>query len=86
MPRMDGLQAVAELRRREELTGEHQPVIALTAHALVGDQQRCLRAGMDAYISKPIDKNELFTMIERLSSPAKTKLPVEADQRSPLPV
>jgi len=68
MPGMDGLQAVAELRRREQLTGAHQPVIALTAHALVGDQERCLRAGMDAYITKPISKDELFSTIASVTA------------------
>jgi PAS domain S-box-containing protein len=68
MPGMDGLQAVTELRRREHRTGAHQPVIALTAHALVGDQQRCMLAGMDAYITKPIDKDELFSTIARVTA------------------
>jgi two-component system sensor histidine kinase/response regulator len=65
MPDMDGLQAVAEIRRMEKETGGHLPVIALTAHALKGDQERCLAAGMDDYISKPINKAELFAAIER---------------------
>ncbi|HEU4414954.1 MAG TPA: response regulator [Candidatus Angelobacter sp.] len=66
MPVMDGLQAVAELRRQEQTTGGHLPVIALTAHAITGYQQRCLEAGMDDYISKPIEKNALFLAIERV--------------------
>jgi CheY-like chemotaxis protein len=65
MPVMDGLQAVGLIRRSEEATGRsHLPVIALTAHAMRGDRERCLAAGMDGYISKPIHRDELFTVIE----------------------
>ncbi len=66
MPEMDGFEATATIREREKSTGKHIPIIALTAHALKSDQERCLSAGMDAYISKPIRTNELFTTIERL--------------------
>jgi PAS domain S-box-containing protein len=65
MPDMDGFQTVAEIRSREKETGGHLPVIALTAHALKGDHERCIAAGMDDYISKPINKVELFAAIER---------------------
>jgi two-component system sensor histidine kinase/response regulator len=68
MPGMDGLQAVAEIRRREQATGGHLPVIALTAHALTGDEERCLAAGMDAYVSKPINKADLFAAIDQVVS------------------
>ena len=65
MPVMDGLQAVGLIRRNEEATGRsHLPVIALTAHAMRGDRERCLAAGMDGYISKPINREELFAVIE----------------------
>ncbi len=66
MPEMDGFEATATIRESEKSTGKHIPIIALTAHALKSDQERCLSAGMDAYISKPIRTNELFTTIERL--------------------
>jgi CheY-like chemotaxis protein len=68
MPEMDGLTATGEIRSREKLTGEHLPIIALTAHALKGDRERCLEAGMDGYLSKPIRATELYEMIDSLTS------------------
>jgi PAS domain S-box-containing protein len=65
MPDVDGLQATAEIREREKVTGEHIPVIALTAHAINGDRERYLEAGMDAYLSKPIQPGELYAAINR---------------------
>jgi len=66
MPEMDGLQATVAIREREQSTGRHTPIVAMTAHALKSDEERCLSAGMDAFISKPIRTNELFLTIERL--------------------
>jgi len=65
MPEMDGFEATGELRKREERTGLHIPVIALTAHAMKGDQERCLQAGMDGYLSKPIRPQELDEFLEK---------------------
>jgi signal transduction histidine kinase/DNA-binding response OmpR family regulator len=65
MPEMDGFEATALIRLKEKSTGRHQPIIALTANALKGDQERCLAAGMDDYVPKPIRTNELFAAIER---------------------
>jgi signal transduction histidine kinase/DNA-binding response OmpR family regulator len=64
MPDMDGFEATAAIREKEKSTGAHIPIIAMTAHALKGDEQRCLAAGMDAYVSKPIRTAELFKIIE----------------------
>jgi CheY-like chemotaxis protein len=64
MPQMGGLEATAILRASEQGTGRHQPIIAMTAHAMKGDRERCLEAGMDGYVSKPIDSKELFRVIE----------------------
>jgi len=70
MPEMDGLEATEVIRERERNTGSHLPVIAMTAHAMKGDEERCLSAGMDDYVSKPIRPSELFATIERvLESP-----------------
>jgi two-component system, sensor histidine kinase and response regulator len=66
MPRMDGFEATAAIRANENVTGGHIPIVAMTAHALVGDQERCLASGMDGYISKPIRTSELFATIERM--------------------
>ena len=66
MPEMDGLEATAAIREREISTSEHIPIIAMTAHAMKGDKERCLDSGMDGYISKPIQPQNLFDAIERL--------------------
>ena len=59
MPRMDGIEAAISIREKEKSTGLHQPVIAMTALAMIGDRERCLAAGMDGYLSKPIDLQQL---------------------------
>jgi CheY-like chemotaxis protein/HPt (histidine-containing phosphotransfer) domain-containing protein len=66
MPEMGGFEATARLREREKSTGQHVPVIAMTAHALKGDRERCLEAGMDDYVSKPLQAASLFEAIDRL--------------------
>jgi len=70
MPEMDGLEATAAIREREAAVGDHVLIIALTAHAMKGDRDICLAAGMDEYLSKPIKPGELFAMIESLTGVA----------------
>ncbi len=67
MPEMDGFEATAAIRQMEKSTGNHIPIIALTAHAMKGDRERCLAAGMDAYISKPVHIEELLQVTEGLT-------------------
>jgi PAS domain S-box-containing protein len=69
MPEMDGLAATAAIRAREQETGRHIPIVALTAHVMKGDRERCLAAGMDAYIAKPVRAGELFATLARLLPP-----------------
>jgi CheY-like chemotaxis protein/HPt (histidine-containing phosphotransfer) domain-containing protein len=69
MPEMDGLEATAAIRDRERATGKHIPIVALTAHAMKGDRERCLEAGMDGYVAKPVRKDELLTTLTRLVGP-----------------
>jgi PAS domain S-box-containing protein len=66
MPEMDGLEATAIVREGEKTTGKHIKIIAMTAHAMAGDKERCLLAGMDAYVSKPLSVKDLFGTIEEL--------------------
>jgi signal transduction histidine kinase/DNA-binding response OmpR family regulator/HPt (histidine-containing phosphotransfer) domain-containing protein/HAMP domain-containing protein len=75
MPEMDGFEATAAIRAREKDMGGHVPIVALTAHALKGDREACLAAGMDEYLTKPIRTSELFEVITRLSGDAKVHLP-----------
>ncbi len=69
MPEMDGLEATAAIRQREKAYGKHTTIIAMTAHALKGDRERCLGAGMDGYVAKPVRAEDLLTEIERHAAP-----------------
>jgi CheY-like chemotaxis protein len=83
MPEMDGLATVAAIRAQELQTGGHLPVIALTAHALKSDQERCFAAGMDGYLAKPISADDLYAAIEHWgsddvdSTPPATESPID---------
>jgi PAS domain S-box-containing protein len=65
MPEMDGMKATRAIRAREKKSGRHVPIIAMTAHAMRGDKEKCLANGMDGYISKPIQPSEMFAEIKR---------------------
>ncbi len=75
MPLMDGFQATGAIRRLEETTGAHHTIIAMTAHAMKGDQERCLSAGMDGYLSKPVQLQVLREILERAQASAGDPVP-----------
>jgi signal transduction histidine kinase/DNA-binding response OmpR family regulator len=79
MPEMDGFEATAAIRVQERMTGVRVPIIAMTAHAMKGDEERCLVAGMDGYVSKPLSPQKLFDEIDRLVAAAHV-------QRDPAPL
>jgi CheY-like chemotaxis protein len=66
MPEMDGFKATAAIRQGERKNGKHLPIIAMTAHAMSGDKERCLDAGMDGYVSKPIRADDLFSVVAQV--------------------
>jgi two-component system, sensor histidine kinase and response regulator len=71
MPEMDGFETTAAIRARERGNGTHLPIIAMTAHAMQGDRERCIAAGMDSYISKPLDVWELIELVEKFADGAR---------------
>ena len=86
MPEMSGFEATEEIRTREAGTGHHLPIVALTAHAMQGDKDRCLAAGMDGYLAKPIDVDELIATVEHFASQmpiARTDAPPAAESAPP---
>ena len=67
MPEMNGFEAVAAIRALEHAEGRpHTPIVAVTAHAMAGDREKCLEAGMDAYLSKPLRRQLLFDLVDEL--------------------
>jgi signal transduction histidine kinase/ActR/RegA family two-component response regulator len=68
MPEMDGMDATAAIRAREQESGGHVPIFAMTAHAMTGDRERCLSAGMDGYLAKPIQMQELIKVLSAVSA------------------
>jgi PAS domain S-box-containing protein len=81
MPDLDGFQATAEIRKSECVTGDHIPIVALTAHAIREDRERCLDAGMDDYLSKPISPDDLTRVIHRASTLRGAKVAVAKETR-----
>jgi two-component system sensor histidine kinase/response regulator len=84
MPEMDGFEATRKIRKIEEQNGGHLPIIAMTAYATEGDRERCLAAGMDDYVSKPISAVKLFKAIEALI-PAEKNAETDDGQKGTLP-
>jgi signal transduction histidine kinase/DNA-binding response OmpR family regulator len=76
MPKLDGFQATALIREREQPLGRHTPIWAMTAHAMSGDRERCLAAGMDGYIAKPIRASDLIMTVENIMPAEATEQPV----------
>ncbi len=70
MPEMDGFEATAHIRQAELACGRHTPIVAMTAHAMVGDRERCIDAGMDDYVSKPLETDVLNALLERIARAA----------------
>jgi PAS domain S-box-containing protein len=86
MPVMDGFAATRAIREGEQRTGKHVPIVALTAHAIAGDRERCMAAGMDDYMSKPFTQAQLGDMIQRwLKSPEQSGSRL-SDRTAPQPV
>jgi CheY-like chemotaxis protein/HPt (histidine-containing phosphotransfer) domain-containing protein len=79
MPILDGLAATAAIREREKSSQRHTPIIAMTAHAMAGDRERCIKAGMDAYVAKPFRPQELFQVVEQIQPLNRAASAVEAD-------
>jgi signal transduction histidine kinase/DNA-binding response OmpR family regulator len=82
MPEMGGFEATAAIRQRENDTGAHLPIIAMTAHAMKGDRERCLEAGMDEYITKPLDSRRLCAIVENAVA-GNTSPPPAAGEAAP---
>lgn len=79
MPEMDGLEATQNIRQWELTHGKHIPIIAMTAHAMSGDRERCLEAGMDDYVSKPLEPKSLFNVLDRWVSETELELKPELE-------
>ena len=87
MPGLNGYEATARIRQTEQTTGRHVPIIAMTANAMKGDRERCLAAGMDDYIAKPLRSAELFQVVEQFAQHSAVQAPATPPrpQVDPLP-
>lgn len=85
MPVMDGFEAIRTIRASEQRTGEHLPIIALTAHAMKGDRERCLAVGADDYLTKPIRTSALVDALDRLAHPPAASSPDQCPLDLPMP-
>jgi PAS domain S-box-containing protein len=83
MPELDGFQVVAVQRQREQGTGRHLPIIALTARSADGERERCSQAGMDDYLAKPVRAAELFAAIDRVVAGEEDRRPIASDVGAP---
>ncbi|HEY6391168.1 MAG TPA: response regulator [Bryobacteraceae bacterium] len=86
MPDMDGFEATSSIRARERFSGKRIPIIAVTAHAMTGDRDKCLAAGMDGYVSKPLRKSELTEVIASLVTNRKLGIAPRAEESVNVPV
>lgn len=87
MPEMDGFETTAAIRKEEDASGKHLPIIAMTAYAMSGDRERCLAAGMDGYIAKPIRAKDLIAALDHLglsSSLANEAIPTKFHEQGPM--
>jgi CheY-like chemotaxis protein len=84
MPEMDGMEATAAIRSHEKISRNHVPIVAMTAHAMRGDKEKCLASGMDGYISKPIHPQSLFAEIERCMAVTKGSQTMTENLREPI--
>lgn len=75
MPELDGLSAIRTIRLNERKSGDHIPIVALTAHAMKGDREKCLEAGADEYLTKPVNSAALFTALDRVKEMKRSKHP-----------
>jgi len=83
MPIMDGFEATAGIRQLEKTTGKHLPIVALTAHAMKGDRERCLQAGMDDYLTKPVRSEELLSVIKAVADGTIAEAAAKASSSAP---
>jgi len=84
MPEMDGFEATRALREIEKGTGKHMPIVAMTAHAMKGDREKCLAAGMDDYLTKPIRSAQLFKLLEHYANKGSVPMTIQDEPEPPV--